>query len=426
MKTINLYLTILVIALFATSCSNTITNKDDYAQFLNTAANLDHLEADVAFWTKKINTDENQHPFYVQRSAVYQQLFDASGDIVNLKLAEKDLATAIELTNHSNSSYLRALASNYISQHRFKESLELLVNAEEKGDNLLRTQKMLFDVHLELGNYTDAQTYLKQIEKDSGFDYYIRLAKWEDHNGNLDAAISNMEKAAAIAESSNLDGLKQWSYTNLADFYGHAGEIEKSYQHFLMALEIDPQDAYAKKGIAWILYSHENKPEEALAILEHCTTYYKSPDYELLKAEIADFIDNNDLKDQSIESYMAMSENPLYGDMYNSHTAMVFNDELSQPKNAIVLARDEVENRPTPASYDLLAWSYYNSGNTDLALQIIDEKVYGKTFEPAVLYHIAVIFKEVGRSNELDKLKQELIASSYELGPLTESKIRQL
>jgi len=308
MKTINLYLTILVIALFATSCSNTITNKDDYAQFLNTAAN----------------------------------------------------------------------------------------------------------------------TYLKQIEKDSGFDYYIRLAKWEDHNGNLDAAISNMEKAAAIAESSNLDGLKQWSYTNLADFYGHAGEIEKSYQHFLMALEIDPQDAYAKKGIAWILYSHENKPEEALAILEHCTTYYKSPDYELLKAEIADFIDNNDLKDQSIESYMAMSENPLYGDMYNSHTAMVFNDELSQPKNAIVLARDEVENRPTPASYDLLAWSYYNSGNTDLALQIIDEKVYGKTFEPAVLYHIAVIFKEVGRSNELDKLKQELIASSYELGPLTESKIRQL
>lgn len=426
MKTIHFYISIILIAILASSCSNTITQKADFAQFLETAVDLDPLEADVAFWTKKIKNDENQHPFYVQRSAVYQKLFDASGDIVNLKLAEKDLVKAIELTNNRNSSYLRALASNYISQHRFKESLQLLTSAQEMGDHLIRTQKMLFDVHLELGNYTTAQQYLKEVEKDGGFDYYIRLAKWEDHNGNLEGAIFNMERAASIAESSNLNSLKQWSYTNLADFYGHAGEIEKSYQHFIKALEIDPQDAYAKKGIAWILYSYENQPKEALAILEHCTAYYKSPDYELLKAQIASFIGNNDLKDQSIKSYIAMSDNPLYGDMYNSHTAMMFNDELSQPKNAITLAKEEVNNRPTPASYDLLAWSYYNADETDLALQIIDDKVYGKTFEPAVLFHIAVIYKEAGRMDEVNELKEELVASSYELGPLTESKVNQL
>jgi hypothetical protein len=29
--------------------------------------------------------------------------------------------------------------------------------------------------------------------------------------------------------------MKQWSYTNLADLYGHAGAIEKSYRYFLKA-----------------------------------------------------------------------------------------------------------------------------------------------------------------------------------------------
>ena len=241
-------------------CKNTVTDSEDYSKYLSEKADKAELIANAQQWTDKLSETPNQYPYLVKRAAAYTSIFDATGDIDYLIKAEEDLKQAVDVTKGKTSSYLKSLASNYISQHRFKEALNLLKQAEENGDKLNGTHKMLFDVYLELGNYLAAESYLKHIKNTSDFDYLIRLAKWEDHKGNLEGAIINMEKAKAIAEASNLKGMKQWSYTNLADFYGHAGEIEKSYNLYLKALELDPTDAYAKKGIAWIAFSYENNP----------------------------------------------------------------------------------------------------------------------------------------------------------------------
>ena len=194
--------------------------------------------ANVDFWTKKIEATPNQFPYYTNRSGAYTSIFSTTGNIDYLIKAENDLIIANESTNYNNAGLLKSLAANYISQHRFKDALELLKKAEANGEKLNGTKKMLFDVHLELGNYIYAEAYLKDIKNISDFDYLIRLAKWEDHKGNLDGAIVYMEKATEIAESSNLKTLKQWSYTNLADFYGHAGKIEKSYATLFKSVRI--------------------------------------------------------------------------------------------------------------------------------------------------------------------------------------------
>ncbi|WP_290683269.1 hypothetical protein [Kordia sp.] len=43
-----------------------------------------------------------------------------------------------------------------------------------------------------------------------------------------------MEKAVKKAEDANNIALKQWSNTNLADFYGQAGSIKESYAHYTL------------------------------------------------------------------------------------------------------------------------------------------------------------------------------------------------
>lgn len=408
------------------SCENTFKTGDEYTEYLNHTPDLKSQLEDALFWTNKINKTPNQHPYYVKRANVYSSLFDLTAKIEYLKLAEADLNKAVELTQNREPGYLRSLASNYISQHRFKEALKLLEDAENIGDGLSATQKMLFDVHLELGNYSLAEKQLDAIRNDGGFDYFIRVAKWEDHKGNLDNAIFNMEKATKIAESSNLSSLKYWSYTNLADFYGHAGEIEKSYNHYLKALDLKPEDAYAKKGIAWILYSHENKVSDANDIIDHCLSYYKSPDLYLLKAEISEYSGNAVEKETALNQYKLLSKDENYGDMYNAYDIAIFIDEIKQPEVALEIAKVEVENRPTPMAYDLLAWSYFNLGETEKAIEIIDDKVYGKTFEPVALFHMANIYKNVNRAEIVQEMKKELLASSYELGPVTTSKIKTL
>lgn len=404
----------------------TITKVADYAQMIQQSPNHTTLYTDVEFWTAKINAAPNQFPFYVKRAGAFSKCFSTTGKIEDLINAESDLVKANEMTSNNNAGILRALAANYISQHRFKDALEALKRAEDNGKNLKATKKMLFDAHLELGNYKEAQHYLVSFKNTSDFDYLIRRSKWEDHKGNLDNAIWFMERALKIAESSNIDYTKQWAYTNLADFYGHAGRIKASYELYLKALEIDPNDAYAKKGIAWILYSYEKNTEEALRIMNHITQYHNAPDNHLLISEIAEFKNDITLKDKALETYKEATDNELYGVMYNAYNVLLYTEPPLITNDAIELAKTEVANRPTPESYDLLAWSYFKAGRLDEALDIVESKIEGFTYEPAILYHVAEIYKAVGKQTEVDVIKEELLASLYELGPTMEDKIKQL
>ena len=411
-----------------TTSSKKVSNTSDYNRYLDLAENKTWNDAqkDYNFWSKKLEAAPNQYSYLSKIAHSNGAMFASTGKIDYLKSAEKNLIELNEIRNYESSGPMKSLAANYISQHKFKAALQLLNKAEMNGDNLLGTQKMLFDVHLELGNYKMAKAYLEKFENMSDFDYLIRLAKWSDHQGNLDAAITYLEKAKTIAESSNIKGIKQWAYTNLADFYGHAGRIEDSYTHFLKALELDPNDAYAKKGIAWIVYSHEKNPDEALRILNSVMKDYHAPDYYLLKSQIYEFKGDMAAKNEQLTLYTNAVKNRDYGDMYNQYNVQLYTHENQNLEAAIAISKIEIENRPTAHSYDLLAWSYFKNGALQEALSLTRNHVLGYTSEPLALYHSAEILKAAGELEEVKALKPDLMASAYELGPIMAEKVSQL
>lgn len=405
-----------------------ITNSKDYEKFLATAKSEigKSTKKEKEFWSEKLEKAPNQFPYLGKIAGANAQLFSATGDIAFLKKAEQNLLTANKKMNYDNAGYLRALARNYISQHRFKEALILLEKAKANGEKSGLTRKMLFDVHLELGNYRQAEKQLAEIKNLNDFGYLIRLSKWSDHKGNLEAAIKYMEKAKSIAESSKNDQLISWSYTNLGDFYGHANRIADSYNMYLRALEIDAHNAYAKKGIAWIVYSYERNPKEALRILNHITDTHNDPSYILLKAEIAEYLNNDEQKETFTTAYIQAVKDENYGEMYNKYNALLMAESPHTVATATKIAQREIKNRPTPGSYDLLAWATYKSGDENAAMAIVNEHVLGKTYEPEALYHAAAILKANGMGKDAMKLKEELLQSTYELGPVLEENIKNL
>lgn len=425
------YILTICTLLLLSGCKNKkdqVTDRNDYDNHLKLVENktLQNAESNRDFWMAKLEKNPSQYPYLGKIASSYSQLFSATGNIEHLKEAENHLIKVNEFYQYKNPGSLMALAGNYISQHKFKDALEMLTKAELIGDELSNVQKMLFDVHLELGNKELAKIYLEKIENMSDFDYLIRLAKWSDHQGNLDAAIRYLEKAKTIAESSNQNDLKQWTYSNLADFYGHAGNIKASYDHYLKALQIDSNDAYSKKGIAWIVYSYEKNPDEALRILNTVTNTNQSPDYHLLKAEIYEFKRDIEAKDKQLKLYRAAVKNEAYGAMYNKYNVLLNTDENVNLDEAISIAKEEVAQRPTPQSYELLAWSYYKNGNVKKAIQIIEMHVIGHTFEPMAIYHSAMIYKGAGQIEKAEALKKELFESSYELGPIVAEKVNKI
>jgi len=420
---------LLFAVLFLTACQQnsgrTLTDIKDYDHYLDTSA-ASTTSKYFELWNSKIKPDSMQLSSFGIVAGEYNRYFNATGDIQFLKKAEMALKRAVNIAAIGKAEYLRALARNYITQHRFKEALQLASAACRKGSGINSSHKLMFDIHMELGNYNIAGKYLDSVKNMSDFGYLIRIAKWNDHKGDLSTTIRFMEKAKEKAEAAKNKSLQLWSYTNLADYYGHAGRIKASYQHFLQALSLDPNNAYAKKGIAWIVFSHGKNPKEAMRILDAVTKNYKSPDYYLLKAEIAEYMNDDRKYLSNLDNYYKTVQNPQYGPMYNIPNAVLYLDQTAQYKKGIKLARKEVNNRPTPETFALLAYAYLKDGQNTMAAKIADNEILGKTFEPNTLLYAAEIYKAVGKAKTSSELKAELLDAVYELGPVQQLRIYKL
>ncbi|SEL41513.1 Tetratricopeptide repeat-containing protein [Aquimarina amphilecti] len=420
-----------IVGVLIISCQKeetTITNPEDYTMYLKEDHSQIAEEAKerLQFWNSRIKKDSLQLTALGPAAATYTKLFQSTGDIVYLKLAEKALTKSTEIAAVGKSGHLLALAHNYISQHRFIEAKKAAQGAYLLKTDSKASEMVLFDVSMELGEYDNAEKYLEKFVNQSDYNFLIRLAKWNDYKGNLDATIRNMEKALKIAESSKNNDLQLWSYTNLADYYGHAGKIRESYDHYLKALAIDPSNAYAKKGIAWIVYSYEHKPEEALKILDAVMSDYQSPDYFLLKAEIAEFQKNDIARKINLIKFRNSIKDDRYGLMYNTHKAILLAEEYDEYDKALAIAEQEIQNRPTPQSYDLKAYILNLKGDHKEALSIAENYIVHKTFEPLANLHIAQIYKTNNLSEKVSPIIEELKESSYELGPVISKELMNL
>ena len=143
----------------------------------------------------------------------------------------------------------------------------------------------------------------------------------------------------------------------------------------------------------------------------------------MLKAEIAEYLNDSISIKNNIDIYLSIIKNSQYGVMYNQHMAKLYLEEFNDFDKAYPYIEKEIDSRPTPQSYDLLAWYYYKNKEYKKALQIVNDSVLGKSFEPSVQYHIAEIYKANNRLVAAKKIRVELLENSFELGPLMEKKI---
>lgn len=420
---------ILLLSILAISCDQDsdekVSNPHDYNKYL-AVQEAYTTSPYFELWDSKITRDSIELPSFGAVAGQYNMFFESTGDIIYLKKAQRSLEKAVEIANIDKDKYYRSLARNYISQHRFKEALVYADSATVLGENLTVNQHLLFDVHMELGNYKKADSLQKLFADPYDFNYMIRAAKWNDYKGDLDRTIMFMEKAREKAEESKNRGLMLWVYSNLADYYGHAGRIKDSYEHYIKTLEIDAANAYAKKGIAWIVYSHERNGVEAKRILDSILVNHISPDIYLLKAEIAEFLNGEEERNSNMNKFWALVDNPAYGAMYNTYKIGLYSEDSENNAASLELAKQEVENRATPETYQLLALATLHQGDKEKALQIIEMHVANKTFEPEALLTMAKVNKANQNRDKVEDLKKELLEAGYELGPLKVKEIRSL
>jgi tetratricopeptide (TPR) repeat protein len=332
----------------------------------------------------------------------------------------------LPLHRNSSSATYRSMANVCINLHQFRRARAYLDSAVNLGDDKYLTLLMLFDVEMELGNHKHAKHILHAFGKSRSFEVLIRKAKYKDQvEGKLEEAISLMEEAYAKIQRIGNEELELWSLSNLGDYYSHANRFSEAYQNYLKVLQIDPGYYHALNGIGWLAFSKDKDFINARQIFEYLVKQHPVPDYYLPIAEI--YAMQGKMQDASYFNarFLNESTNLLYGDMYNKYIFFLYSDELKNYEDALRIAQREVNNRPSPESYDLLAWAHLKKGNTERALTISKLSVENLCFDPLVLYHLGVINLPVDKK-KAKKFLTEASESSVELGPLISGEIEKL
>ena len=426
MKTILNFL----IALSAITCmhcsspAEKIIHPADYDAYLlrNYDEALKQCNIEMDFWKHKLSEVPESETYRGRLAGLLSSRFMLNGRIEDIEASDSLYQLVVSNTKQDYASLHRALAANCITQHQFREAREHIQKALEIGEGKAASLFMLVDVSIELGDLAGAKTAMKQFTNKKFFPYLIRQAKIKDHEGNLDSAIVLMERA--LDQVKENPSLFLWTQSNLADMYGHAGRVKESYDSYLSVLKQNPDYDYALRGIAWIAFSHDQNFQEAKRIVHHIEQKRATPDMHLFLAKIAEAENNLTEKLKQLELFANAAVAPKYGDMYNKYLALLEAEEFSNPSKTIEIARIEIRNRPTPQSFDLLAWGYFHNGNITDALAVAQKYIENKTYEPDALYHLGMIYHANGMEKEAIHYFKRAAASSFELGPAISKKIK--
>ena len=417
----------MLIVLFCAQCAKkeeTIINPQDYAAYLvePSGQSLSACNTEIAFWRAKLQEVPESGTYRVKIASLLAARFMLNGRIEDVKSSDSLYHLVIDNDGH-NAGLRRALAANYITQHRFREAKEEVTQALAIGEGKAASLYMLVDVNIELGDYAGARVAMNEFANKDFFPYVIRQAKLKDHEGQLDSAIVLME--GVIGQVRHNPSLLQWTQSNLADMYGHAGRIEEAYHMYLEVLRQNPDYDYALKGIAWIAFSNDHNTAEAKRIVNVISSKRATPDMHLLLAEIAAAEGDTLENEKQLTTFARAAAAPAYGDMYNKYLALLEAEAFDHAERTIAIAQREVDNRPTPQSYDLLAWGYLHHGDEEMALMIAREFIEDKTYEPEAIYHLARIYEANGQADEAQRYFEAAAQGSFELGPAVTAEINR-
>jgi tetratricopeptide (TPR) repeat protein len=428
----NRFLISSVLLLLLASCTQKkqITHPADYAVFLSDDKRIEKelvkQNAEMKFWQNRLANNPGNYVDLLQIASLHSQKFKWTGDPAELITADSLYELCLSKVKDAEPEIYFSVSQNKVTQHRFRDAWTSLSTADSIGVNPYLLRLLRFDAAMELGYYQVAEKNIEEIKDKEGFDYLVRKAKLEDHNGRLDNAILLMEKALQKVRASGKKSLVLWSLSNLGDMYGHAGRIEQAYKNYLEVLKTDSSYLYALKGIAWIAYSHDNDTKEAKRILNYILSQTSMPDLYLLLAEMEKHDGNMaGSKDYVSEFLAVVTTNPAYGDMYNKYLITVYAEEMKDYEKAFAIAQEEVNNRPTPETHDWLAWVLFHKGEKEKAFEIVSNYVIGKTFEPDAQLHAAFILNAMGEKTKARELFKECLGSSFELGPVTTGEIKK-
>ena len=370
---------------------------------------------DITFWKNRIDAKNPGISNESKYAAALITRFHLSGDINDVRSSDSVLHKVDITYNHKEAGPYLSLTSHAILQHRFTEADSLLETAKNIGIRSYESAAVSFDVDFELGRYGLAETELKKIAAKNDYGYYFRRAKLAHYRGELDTAISSMEKATELA--GNDINLKQAALSNTADLYLHNSKPQQAYELYAESIRLSSSDLHSIMGIGWITLVHDKNDSLAERIFNFVRFKTRSPEPLLKLTQVAEQRGDSILQLKYARQFESIVSDSVYGNMYNKYLIDLYSGILHEPGKAEALAKKELLNRNTPQTYAWHVWALFANNKKEEAYKLFQEKVSGKPLEGLELYWMGKLMQGLGKGYNAQQFFKAAWKNRYDLSP---------
>ena len=289
---------------------------------------------------------------------------------------------------------LRMLGATYLSQHRFREALDVGRRARDLRPGDAWNYGVIGDASLELGEYADAfEAFDQMVTMRPNAASYARVAYARELQGNLTGALRAMEMAREATAASDPEA-QAWYGAQVGDLYLRMKllvEAEREYRRAAFLFEDHP---FAMIGQGKVQAARGNR-EAALAIFVE--QFERTPTLDLA-ARIGDLHAQGGRAAEAERFYRLAEElaGPAIAQT-ESNLALFLAEHDRKLPEAIKIAEAVAATRHDIFTEDALAWAYYKTGRLEEAFVASQRALRTGTRDDRVLSHAAAIRAARGR-----------------------------
>jgi tetratricopeptide (TPR) repeat protein len=254
---------------------------------------------------------------------------------------------------------LRMLGAIYLSQHRFRDALEIARRSRDLRPEDAWNYGVMGDAQVELGEYSDAfDAFDKMMALRPNAAAYARVAYARELQGDVDGALGAMQMAAKATAPSDPEA-QAWYAAQTGELYLKLHKLDDADREFRRAVFLFPNYPLAVIGQGKVRVARGDT-EGALAI--YLAQLKRTPTLDVA-ARIGDLYAARGDAAQS-EHYYQLAED-LVGPgvvQTEANLALYLADHDRKLSDAVTIAETVVTKRHDIFTEDALAWAYYKAG----------------------------------------------------------------
>lgn len=357
----------------------------------------------ISVYEEKVSQSPNSSIFLRLLADQYLKRFREVADVEDVLRAEQAARRSLELQPHHNQVSSMLLASALLSQHQFREALEVINNPEISLDNP-NLVSLKASIQMELGDYEATHQLLQNLTDETSNGHKAVVARYLELNGNLDKARQLLDEAMQEMDSfyTTSAETRAWFHVRTGDLAFAAGDFALSEQRYREALDMYPRHIAAFTGLARLYASMHrwqdalnaaNQGVELMPLVE--TLSYKADAQIALKdqqgaSETEDLI--------SVVAYLSKVKG-----IYDRALAVYYTEHKIHLTEALQIARGEVAVRNDVYAQDTLAWAAAANGQWQEAQRAAQQATRFGTEDALVQFHAGMIALHLGNREEAIK-----------------------